>query len=76
MVDVHMLFLCSTSFIYMDWPRCSFLHRPMNPLLAHFGWHSPLVGSSRNVRGGLPPVDPSFLSLTRSNYTGREQELG
>ena len=52
MVDVHMFFLGSASFPQVDVPRGDFLDCLMDPLLAHLGWHSPLVNSSREIRVG------------------------
>lgn len=66
MVNVHMFFLGSASFPQVDVLRGGFLDCLMDPLLAHLGWHSPLVNNSREIRVGHFWVDPSFLSLTRS----------
>ena len=52
MVNVHMFFLSSTSFVYVGRPRGSFLHCLMDPLLAHLGWDSPLIDGLRGVEVG------------------------
>jgi len=75
MVNVHMFFLGSTGLICMGWPRGGFLDRLMNPLLAHLGWHSPLVDTPRKVGGRHFRVDSSSLSLTGSNYSRCGNEI-
>ena len=75
MVNVHMFFLGSTSFIYMGRPGGDFLHCPVDPPLAHLGWHGPLVDDPSKVGVGYFPIDPSFLPLTGSSYSGSENKV-
>ena len=42
----------------------------MDPLLAHLGWHSPLVDGPRKLGVGHLQVNPSFLPLTGGDYAG------
>jgi len=72
MINVHVFFLGSTSFVYVGRLRDGFLHCPMDPPLAHLGWHGPLVDRSGEVGAGHFRVDPSFLPLTGSSYSGSE----
>ena len=75
MVNVHLFFLGSTSFIYVRRPRGGFLHCPVDPPLAHLGWHGPLVDDSSKVGAGHFRIDPSFLPLTGSSCSGSENEV-
>ena len=70
MVDIHMFLFGPTSFIYTGWPGSGFLHCLMDPSLAHLGRHSPLVNSSSKVGVGHFRIDPSFLPLPGSSYSG------
>jgi len=66
-VNVHMFFLGSTSFIYVGRPGGGFLHCPVDPPLAHLGGHGPLVDSSSKVGAGNFRIDPSFLPLAEGS---------
>ena len=55
-VGLHMFFLGSTSFIYVGWPRGSFLHCLMDPSFTRLGWRIPpsvLCGSHHNHPAGV-----------------------